>query len=495
VGVIVDRLWRITGGSLRGRVLVMLALVLALDTADVSMIGAIASKLEAALRLSNTQLGLLASVPSLFAAVATLPMGVLTDRVPRVRLLAASVVVWAVAMVASATTQSFEMLLVTRIALGAATATAGPSISSLVGDYFPARERGRVYGLVLSGELLGAGFGFVITGEIASALTWRAAFVVLAAPSLALAFALWRKLPEPQRGGASRLEPGATEWGTVADGAPQSEPESETDVEMTKAQRKVDEQDVPARAELVLRSDPVGMSVWQATRYVLRIPTNVVLIVATAVGYFYFTGVQTFGLVLFTGRYHVSHAVGTLLLALIGIGALAGVVAGGRLSDRLVDRGRVNGRILVGGGSFLLAALLFVPALLLRALAVAMPVYMLAGAAFGAREPALDAARLDVTHHRLWGRAEAVRTVLRRVVTAAAPLVFGVLADQLGASAGHTTGQHGFGANASAAGLHATFLILAGLLALGGLLNFRALRTYPRDVATALASEEATAAR
>ena len=59
----------------------LLACVLALDTADTSMIGAIAGKLETALRLSNTELGLLASVPSLFAAIATVPIGVLTDRV------------------------------------------------------------------------------------------------------------------------------------------------------------------------------------------------------------------------------------------------------------------------------------------------------------------------------------------------------------------------------------------------------------------------------
>jgi MFS family permease len=179
----------------------------------------------------------------------------------------------------------------------------------------------------------------------------------------------------------------------------------------------------------------------------------------------------------------------------MGVGALVGVVVAGRLADWLVDRGRVNGRIVVGGGSFLLATLLFAPALLLRPLAVAMPVYMLAGAAFAAREPALDAARLDVMHHRLWGRAEAVRTVLRRIVVGAAPVLFGVLADQLGSSSTQATAQHGFGAHASTGGLHATFLILLALVALGGLVTFRALRTYPRDVATALASEEATAAR
>ncbi len=286
MGAIVDRLWRITGGAVRARVLLLLAFVLALDTADVSMIGAIASKLENALSLSNTQLGLLASVPSLFAAVATFPVGVLADRLPRVRLLAAGVLAWAVAMAASAGAQSFEMLLVTRIVLGAATATAGPVISSLVGDYFPPRERGHVYGLILSGELVGAGFGFVVSGEIASLLTWRAAFVVLAVPSLALAFALWRQLPEPARGGASRLERGATEFTTDRERAP--EPEHE----MTAAQREVDRHDVPAREELVLHSDPARMLAWQATRYVLRIPTNPILIVASALGYFYFTGVR-----------------------------------------------------------------------------------------------------------------------------------------------------------------------------------------------------------
>jgi predicted MFS family arabinose efflux permease len=484
-------LWRITGGAIRGTVLLLLACVLVLDTADVSMIGAIAGKLEDALGLSNTELGLLASVPSLFAAAATIPLGILIDRVPRVRLLGAGAIVWMVAMAASAAAQSFEMLLVTRIALGAATAFAGPAISSLAGDDFPPRERGHVYGLILTGELVGAGFGFVISGELASATSWRVAFVVLALPGLALACALFRNLPEPARGGASRLEPGATEWRHGRDRVPPPEPEPEK----TAAQREVDKQDVPGRAELILSGDPSRMSIWQATRYVLRVPTNPILIVATALGYFYFAGVQTFGLVFFIGRYHVSHATGTLLLSLLGIGALAGVVAGGRIADRLLDRGNVNGRILVGGASFLLAAMLFAPALLVRRLVLAMPFYMLAGAAFGAREPALDAARLDIMHHRLWGRAEAVRTLLRRIVVAAAPLVFGVLADQLASSRAHGNDQRGFGANASAAGLHATFLVLLATLAISGLLTFWARRTYPRDVATAVASEEGTATR
>jgi MFS family permease len=151
-----DRVTNAVGGRLRGRILLLLACVLALDTADTSMIGAIAGRLETALRLSNTELGLLASVPSLFAAVATIPIGVLTDRVTRVRLVAAGAFVWTIAMTCSGLAGSFGTLLLTRLALGMATATAGPTISSLVGGYFPTRERGRIYGLILSGELFGA---------------------------------------------------------------------------------------------------------------------------------------------------------------------------------------------------------------------------------------------------------------------------------------------------------------------------------------------------
>jgi MFS family permease len=227
---------------------------------------------------------------------------------------------------------------------------------------------------------------------------------------------------------------------------------------------------------------------------VLHVPTNLILIVASALGYFYFTGVETFGLVFFSGRYGLGHGTATLLLGLLGLGALGGVIAGGRLADALIRRGTVNGRVLVGGWSYVIAAPLFLVALLSGSLALSMPFYIAASAAFAARNPALDAARLDVMHHRLWGRAEAVRTLLRRVIVAAAPLLFGVVADQLGSSAVRSSSQQGFGANASAQGLHWAFLLLLATLAVSGLLTFMARRTYARDVATAVASEKATAA-
>src|SRR5882724_2021980 len=191
------------GGEERTRIVVLLAAVLALSSADASTVGASASQLRSSLHISNTDIGLLVSVTSIVAAAASLPFGVLADRVRRTRLLGAAIVLWGVAMIWSATVPSFGQLLVARLFLGVVTAAAGPVVASLVGDYFHASERGRIYGFILAGELLGAGVGFGVTGDIA-ALSWRAAFVILALPAFALAWLVVR-LPEPARGGQEPL--------------------------------------------------------------------------------------------------------------------------------------------------------------------------------------------------------------------------------------------------------------------------------------------------
>ncbi len=457
------------------------------------MIGALASKLESALHVSNTELGLLAAAPSLVAAVATVPVGMLADRINRVQLIAVSILVWSGAMVAGGLAGSFGTLLLTRLALGAATATAGPPVSSLIGDYFPAGERARIYGLILSGELIGAAFGYVVSGEVAAGFTWRAAFFVLAVPSVLLAVALWRYLPEPLRGGASRLPRGARTFtpsqaaAVEAEGAP-------GDAGLSLVQRKAEKENVRPKGDAVLSEDPSRMSLWTATRQILRVRTNVVLILASALGYFYLNGVETFGLEYFRGRYDLSQSGATALLAVLGIGALAGVLSGGRIADRLVLQGHLDGRIVVGAVSAIAAAVLFLPALLSSQLVLAIPLFIIAAGAFAARNPAVDAARLDIMHHRLWGRAEAVRTMLRRLMVALAPITFGLVADAVVSARAAAGQQKGFGASASWQGLRLAFLILLLTLLASGLLTLLARRTYPRDVASAVASEEAFSA-
>ncbi len=69
--------------------MVIFAAVYGLRDADIATIGiAAATQLNHALGLSNVELGALASVATGVGALATLPAGVLADRVNRIRLLA-----------------------------------------------------------------------------------------------------------------------------------------------------------------------------------------------------------------------------------------------------------------------------------------------------------------------------------------------------------------------------------------------------------------------
>jgi predicted MFS family arabinose efflux permease len=447
------------GGAEQTRVILVLACILGLAGADTATVGASATELRHGLHISNTDIGLLVTVTSLVAALATLPFGVLADRVRRTWTLAGAVLFWAAAMVWSATASDFGELLWSRLFLGAVTAAAGPLIASLVGDYFPPSERSRVYGYILAGELVGAGFGFAVTGDIATA-SWRAAFVVLALPAIVLAWATFR-LPEPPRADDVPAEAESDEpW-----------PETPAAPHATDVQQLVHDAGIEPDQRLVLRGDIRRLNLFSATRHVLRVRTNVILIAASACGYYFLAGVLTFGIEFTTEQYSIGQAVANLLLLVIGAGAILGVLAGGYAGDALVRRGHIDGRILVSALTASAATVLFFPAIFTRAAGSAL-LYLSAAAFFlSAQNPPLDAARLDIMPPQLWGRAEAIRTLLRSLAQALAPLLFGAVSDYV------------FGGGRS--GLQWTFAIMLLPLAGSAALLFKARRTYATDVATA----------
>src|SRR5437588_3418016 len=112
------------GGPARARVIVMFAAVLALNGADTATVGAVAPQLEHALHIGNTKIGLLSSVALLIGAVFTIPVGLFVDRFRRIPMLAISIAMWSAASLASAFAGSYSDLLLSRLLLGAVTATA-----------------------------------------------------------------------------------------------------------------------------------------------------------------------------------------------------------------------------------------------------------------------------------------------------------------------------------------------------------------------------------
>lgn len=474
-----ERLRTAVGGRGRLRVIALLAGALALAAGDQTVAGAVAPNLKAALHINNTQIGLLVTAASLMGAATTLPFGLLADRIVRVRLLAGCVLAWSAAVIVAGAAPNYLTLLLAQIALGAGIGAATPVVASLTGDLFPAADRGRVYGFILAGEFAGAASGLLIAGLMSAWWSWRGAFWVLAVPGPILAVALLRLLPEPVRGGMDAV---------LADPVPANSGPDDAARSAGLAQLIAAEGITP-HPELVLTEDPTQRSLRWAIRYVLRIRTNVLLILASALAYYYVAGLQTFVVVYLRGRFDVGQGIATVLMVVVGLGVIVGTLITGPLSDRVIARGHIAGRPIIGGLACLFAAVFFLPGFLMTAVFVAAPLLFLGSMGIGGANPPLDAARLDIMHSRLWGRAESVRNFLQTLLKSSAPLLFGYLSI-LFAPAGADPDQVQGG---GAVGLTRAVIVMLGVLVVAGVILLTAARArYPRDVATAIASEAAT---
>ena len=163
------------GGRASARVVAVFAAVFALDSADKGAIGAMAVQLEQRSGNRQDRAGLVADRLLAVGILATLPFGWLADRTNRTRVLAIAIALWGAAMGLSATVTSYRELLLARLALGVVVAAAVPTVASLVGDYFQPHVRGRMYGYILAGELIGTGFGYIVSGGLVL-LSWRTGF-------------------------------------------------------------------------------------------------------------------------------------------------------------------------------------------------------------------------------------------------------------------------------------------------------------------------------
>ncbi len=479
------RVLDIAGGPARLQVILVLAAVLGLDTAQLGTLSAVSDLLKKAFNIGNTQIGMLIAVVEFVGALATLPMGILADRMRRQYVLIGAVLVWAAAMVLSASATSYPYLLATRAFLGAVTAVAWPCVASLTGDFFPARDRASIYGLILSGEMIGAGVGFFISGEVSSFSSWRWSFIVMAAPSVLLAWILWRYLPEPARGGQSWLKvdeispeaatrPAHAQQAANADAGWRGRVRAGAGL----LYNKMRDAHVEPRPGKVLHQDPTRWSLWRTMQYLFSLPTYPLLIVASTLAYFFFAGAEAFAMIYFPPHYHLPRSAVSALTIALGVGALAGLLIGGYISRRLLFKGEINARIIVPACTLFLSIPFFAAGIWVSIPWIGVPLLVIGTAGLTAALAPIDAARLDIVHPRLWGRGEAGRMALRAAFEGGAPLLFGAMSVWLG---GDTVG------------LKWTFLIMLFPMLIAAGLVVPGLRTYPRDVMTAAELAEATA--
>ena len=481
-----ERVVNVAGGAARLQIIAVLAAVLAVESCDLGTVSAVSGELKGAFHLGNTDVGLLLAVVSFVGAAATLPMGALVDRFSRRVLLMIVVATWVIAEGVSGFATSFSFLLVTRAIIGALTAVAWPCVASLTGDFFPARDRAAIYGLIIAGELVGMGIGFFISGEASTLLNWHWSFYAMAVPPIALVWVIWRFLPEPERGSQRWIsegeeDPKAASRPAAGKHASKSKRQPETKKESAGAgsaspQESVRRARVEPRQELILREDPTRWSLWRVMRYLLRLPTYGLLIAASALAYYFLSGARAFAMIYITQHYHISRSVVSSLVFVVGIGTLAGTIAGGRLAERLLRKGRADARIVVAAVALALSVPILGVAIWTSSAWLGIGLMTVGACVLSAAVAPIDAARLDIVHPRMWGRGEAGRMALRSTFEGGAPLLFGALSEWFGG------GQNG---------LMWTFLIMLLPMLVASLLGVKARKTYLRDVATAAAASRA----
>jgi predicted MFS family arabinose efflux permease len=274
---------------------------------DRQIIGGVGEGIRREWALTDTALGLLGTVFTLLYAVVGLPLGRLSDRVERRRLLAAGVFLWSLLTAISGMARSFAQLIVARLGVGVGEATCSPASTSLIGDLVGPTERARAIAVWMLGLPLGLGLANGAGGWILQNWGWRNAFYIAAVPGILCAVAALL-MREPPRG--------------------------------TREAHAVGSRRRPGNPYLL----------------VLSIPTILWIIVSGALHNFNMYALGAFVAPFLVRFHHMTFFdAGWVAACVYGFSGVIGLTGGGWLADRLYTK-RIDGRMIVGTVAIVICA-------------------------------------------------------------------------------------------------------------------------------------------
>jgi sugar phosphate permease len=374
--------------------LAILFLIQAVDQMNRFLPAVLFPALKRQFALSDFRLGSLSSAFVFVAAIGAIPFGIMVDRYSRVRIAAVGDLTASAAMIVSGLANSFGFLFSSQMFLGSAQSSYSPSAFSLIADYYPVSERGRMLAIFQVGGV--AGFlGLAIGAFIGERYGWRVAFHFLAIMGFVLSLLAWR-LPEPARGLQDLQDTNSGEIRAVHGSAFARMPS------------------VPAFV------------------FVLSIPSVLISVLAGGLGNFFLSGLGTWAITFLVRYQHMSLTSASFTTSLLGVGAIVGALSGGFEGDRLVAEGIAAGRYYIAGIASLLAFVLLFPAFAVDDRQTMIVLFGLGAVTLTMPGPQLSAILADVVHPDLRGRTSAATTLVGALCTAAAPLTFGLLSDWFG---------------------------------------------------------------
>lgn len=180
----------------------VLTLVSFFNYMDRMVLAVLLEPIKTDLHLSDGQLGLLSGLAfAVLYAIFGIPLARFADRGPRVKLLAACLLVWTAMTAATGLARSFPQLFLARMGVGVGEAGCVPAAHSLIGDYFPPQKRAMGISFFQAGGLAGLSAGLLITGLLADHFGWRIALMIVGLAGLPLSLLILTTFKEPVRRG------------------------------------------------------------------------------------------------------------------------------------------------------------------------------------------------------------------------------------------------------------------------------------------------------
>jgi MFS family permease len=405
---------------------------------DRQLLGALGEPVRHEFHLSDTALGFLGTIFTIIYAFVGLPLGALSDRWSRNKLIALGTAFWSILTAATGFAQNYAQIFIARLGVGVGEATCAPAGQSLIGDLFPPQQRAKAMGVFMLGLPAGIFLAYISAGAIATRYGWRAAFWFACIPGIILAVMALR-IPEPLRGG---LDPGRV---------------------ITTAKNAV--------------KSPFAA--------VLGLPTMWWIIMSGIFHNFNMYAINSFNTP-FLQRFHEMSLLNASYVSSISVGAVGaiGLLVGGWLADKVSARRR-NGRLLVAASAMAIAApCIFMAINQPKGSITAYIVFMTLGTiTMFVYYATVYAAIQDVIEPRLRGMAVAIYFCFMYILGASmGPVGTGALSDHFAHKAMTDAGASTMTEAFKAIGLHNAMYAIPILALAAAFVLFMASRTMDKDV-------------
>lgn len=158
---------------------------------------------------SRFKTGMLATVFLLSYMVTAPIFGRLADRMSRWVLIGLAAGIWSLATGATGLATTFAVLVLTRAFVGVGEGGFGPAAPTLIADYYPVEQRGKMMAWFYLAIPVGSAIGFAFGGKVAEAYGWRMPFFLVTVPGLILA-AFCLRQRDPRSAAVAAAQPASS---------------------------------------------------------------------------------------------------------------------------------------------------------------------------------------------------------------------------------------------------------------------------------------------